>query len=276
MNTFIKNRNVLILALASALLTMGSVAEAGLFSSEPKTFMGKEDGCAYQDATLKRRLPTEETVVVIDQSEALSPTHRDQVNQLLTDRMLDNAKVPVGSHVSVYVFGKDDFKADGSGQKIAPALSLCKPAQEGNELTENVKKIQRRFQKDFLDKLTAEIDKATNTVLGERSPIMEMVQFLSRVSTISDASEGKPRHLVLVSDLLQHSESFSSYKFSGKGKAPTPPEKLTASLQGWEVEVLMPQRYGKDQTIQGEANKSMWTAWFQQGGAGSFDARLLP
>jgi hypothetical protein len=276
MNTFITNRNALILALSSALLTMGSVAEAGLFSSEPKTFMGKEDGCAYQDATLKRRLPTEETVVVIDQSEALSPTHRDQVNQLLTDRMLDNAKVPIGSHVSVYVFGKDDFKADGSGQKIAPVLSLCKPAQEGNELTENVKKIQRRFQKNFLDKLTAEIDKATNTALGERSPIMEMVQFLSRVSTISDASEGKPRHLVLVSDLLQHSESFSSYKLSGKGKATIPPEKLTPNLQGWEVEVLMPQRYGKDQTTQSEANKSMWTAWFQQGGAGSFDARLLP
>ena len=85
-------------------------------------------------------------------------------------------------------------------------------------------------------------------------------------------------HLILVSDLLQHSESFSSYKLSGKGKATIPPEKLTPDLQGWEVEVLMPQRYGKDQTIQGEANKSMWTAWFQQGGAGSgsFDARLLP
>jgi hypothetical protein len=277
MNTFnINHRHVLTLALSVALIGVMPGAEAGLFSSEPKTYIGKEDGCAYQDATLKRRIPSEETVVVIDQSEALSPTHRDQVNQLLIERMLDDAQVPVGSHVSVYVFGKGDFKPDGSGQNIAPALSMCKPAQEGNELTENVKKIQRRFQTNFLDKLTAEIDKATNTALGERSPIMEMVQFLSHVSTFSSGGEGQPKHLLLVSDLLQHSELFSSYKSAGKGKAVTPPERLSPSLEGWTVEVLVPQRYGKDQAIQSEAHQSMWMAWFQQAGAVSSDARRLP
>lgn len=276
MNTINISRNAPAFALFSALMMTVTGADAGLFSNEPKAYVGKEDGCAYQDATLKRRLPTAETVVVIDQSEALSPTHRDQVNQLLTDRMLDDVRVPVGSHVSVYVFGKDDFKPDGSGQSIAPVLSLCKPAQEGNELTQNVKKIQRRFQKNFLDKLTAEIDKATNTALGERSPIMEMVQFLSRVSTISEPSQGQPRTLILVSDLLQSSESFSSYKPAGKGNAMIPPEKLRPSLQGWEVEVLMPQRYGKDQVLQSGPNQSMWSAWFQQGGAGAFEALLLP
>lgn len=276
MNTINISRNAPAFALFSALMMTATGADAGLFSSEPKAYVGKEDGCAYQDATLKRRLPTAETVVVIDQSEALSPTHRDQVNQLLTDRMLDDVRVPVGSHVSVYVFGKDDFKPDGSGQTIAPVLSLCKPAQEGNELTQNVKKIHRRFQKNFLDKLTAEIDKATNTALGERSPIMEMVQFLSRVSTISEPSQGQPRTLILVSDLLQSSESFSSYKPVGKGKAMIPPEELRPSLQGWGVEVLMPQRYGKDQVLQSGPNQSMWSAWFQQGGAGAFEARLLP
>lgn len=275
MNTHITKTIALAITLSGSWLSM-SCAEAGLFSTEPKTYIGKDDGCAYQDSTLKRRTPSEETVVVIDQSEALSPTHRDQVNQLLTERMLDDAKVPVGSHVSVYVFGKDDFKPDGSGQNIAPVLSMCKPAREGNELTQNVKKIQRRFQKNFLEKLTSEIDKATSTVLGERSPIMEMVQFISRVSTIASGSEGKPKHLILVSDLLQHSESFSSYNSAAKSKASNQLVNLTPSLLGWDVEVLSPQRYGKDQAIQNEANQSMWTAWFQNGGASTFDIRLLP
>ena len=261
-------------ATLASLLLFTAQAQAGLFGSSPAGHIGK-DGCLYKDATLKVRIPTEENVIAIDQSEAFSPTHKDQVRQLLTSRLLDDQEVPVGSHITVYAFGREDFKADGSGQSLSPTLSLCKPRQDGNEWTENVKKIQHRFQKDFLDKVFLEIDKATGTVSGGRSPIMETVQFISNEANVSLGSVGKAKHLVLVSDLLQNSEAYSDYS-SLRPKRLEAPASLLANLEGWQIKALTIRRYGKDQKIQTPEHQQSWKIWFEKCGASKSEFTVLP
>ena len=262
-----------IMALASLIFFSGQ-SQAGLFGGKSEGHLGK-DGCLYKDASLSVRIPTEENVIAIDQSEAFSPTQKEQVKQTLTAQMLDDQSVPVGSHVTVYAFGKDDFKYDGSGQTIKPVLSVCKPSHEGNEWTQNVKKMERKFQSEFMGRLNAEIDKATSTALGGRSPIMEMIQFISLESAISLGSEGKPKHLTMVTDLLQNSEAYSDYR-QKNGQKSEPSSSLITNLKGWDVKVLSIKRYGKDQLIQDQSHSTNWTSWFEKSGATSATSTVIP
>jgi len=238
---------------------------------QAETFIGKNN-CEYMERAQIRRVPTPEIVIVIDQSEELSPSHKVQVEQMISELVLDEKIVPVGAHVSIYVFGKDDFMSDGSGQRILPSLNVCRPISDGNAFTSNRKKIDKNFQSKFLLPIRAGISQSIKVAHGERSPIIETVQYVSNLKTITSLAKTGKNKLILVSDLLQHSEEISSYK-----KQYTVPETLTADLKNWDIHVLQPTRYGKDKSFQTKQNNDMWKAYFKTSGVNSdVNIKVLP
>lgn len=255
------NKKILIAFLAAVIST---VAQA-------EAYIGKNN-CEYMERSQIRRVPTPEIVIVIDQSEGLSPSHKNQVEQMILEFALDAKFVPVGAHISIYVFGKDDFKSDGSGQRILPILNVCRPISDGNAFTSNRKKIDKAFQVKYLAPIKAAISQSVSVAHGERSPIFETVQYLSNLKTINRPSKSGSNKLILVSDLLQHSGAISSYK-----KQYQVPEILIADLFDWEVHVLQLARYGKDKSFQTKQNNDMWKAYFKTSGVKSdVNIQVLP
>lgn len=256
----IKLKNIL--ALSAALLVATS--------ANADTFVGK-DNCNYRDRSLTRRIVSNELVFVIDQSESLTISHKKQAIDLVNEILVDDSIAPVGTHISIFVFGKNDFKPDGSGQNIDSVLSVCKPQNTANSLYQNTRKINHQFESKYLKPIQGAIDQAASGALGERSPILEMIQYISSHTYFNHSATGSKR-MILVSDLLQHSETYSSYS----NKSFTVPAALQASLKGWDISVLAPKRYGTDKEIQNGGNLKMWNSFFKTAEASSVNIKFLP
>ncbi len=251
-----------ILAISATVLMTSSVYADG--------FIGK-DNCNYRDKSQTRRVSNGELVFVIDQSEALTVSHRKQVIDLVNEMLVDDSIAPVGTHISIFVFGKNDFKSDGSGQNIDSILSVCKPQNTANSLYQNARKINHQFESKYLKPIQGAIGQASSSALGERSPIMEMIQFISSHTYFNHSGIGKKR-MILVSDLLQHSETYSSYG----NKTFIVPGSLRSSLKGWDINVLAPKRYGSDKEFQSGGNIKMWNTFFKEAEASSLNIKFLP
>ena len=249
---------------ASILLFMTGMASAG-------SFTGK-DNCTYTDKSLLNRVSVGELVVIVDQSEALSISHKDQVTELVSKLLIDESVAPVGTHISIFTFGKNDFKQSGEGQSIKPLVSVCRPKNSANPLYQNGRKINHQFEARYLKPVQGAIEGAASGSLGERSPIMEMIQYISSHTSLNADDKPGAKRLVLVSDLLQHSESYSSYS----NRSYIVPSGLLPNLKGWNVNVLAPKRYGSDQALQAGENIKMWNSFFKAAQASSLNIKFLP
>ena len=198
------------------------------------------DNCVYEDKQRLRRKHTDQTVIIIDQSETLSASHKRQVKNKLIEYLADDSLLAINAIVMLYVFGKNDFERSGSGQALAPVAFLCKPPSSGNDVIENNKKIAKMFYDRFVLPMNAAIEQSIEVALGERSPILEMLLYVSRSQDIREAPGGQHgKTLIVVSDLLQHSESFTHYRSWTYDQFTVLPGRfLKADLRGWKAECV--------------------------------------
>lgn len=241
------------------------VFAAYIYRSVTKPIIGP-DNCVYEDGQLVRKKISDQTIIVIDQSEELSPSHKRQVKELLVDYISDDRQLPVRSGVMLYVFGKNDFQSSGAGQDLKPIVSLCRPPSSGNEVYENKRKLERTFRDGFILPLYQLIDQSLEIALGERTPILEMLQYISHTQEIKESEGGKHKKtLILISDLLQHSASFSHYNKGGTyDDFLRSASQLRADLRGWTVRLVYLQRYGKDQRLQNKQLLEFWMRYFDE------------
>lgn len=232
-----------------------------------KPLLGR-DNCVYEDKGLLRKVVSDQTVIVIDQSEELSDSHKRQIKELLVDYIANDSQLPLRASVMLYVFGKNDFQASGGGQILKPLASLCKPPSTGNEVFENKRKLEKNFRDRFVYPLYQSIDYSLGVSLGERSPILEMLQYISRTQDIKESTNKQHKKtLILISDLLQHSGDFSSYKGGTYEDFLRASSHLKSDLRGVTVRLLYLQRYGRDQRLQNRQLEEFWMRYFHEAGA---------
>src|SRR5262249_4384513 len=107
------------------------------------------DNCAYRDKRLLTRAPTDQTVILVDQAEALTETHRRFALSFIKDYVADDSKFAVRSRIALFTFSKATFESP-SGPRLRPSSDLCRPPSRGNELYENSRKITKDFYQRFL------------------------------------------------------------------------------------------------------------------------------
>ena len=110
------------------------------------------DNCVYAGKGLSgQRVPTEQTVLLIDQSEALTTGQIRGVSQKIEEFILDDTRFPVGSRIMFFSFSKYDFPDVGNSvPSFRPVIDLCKPRLEGNPLSENNRRIRTIFLNTFI------------------------------------------------------------------------------------------------------------------------------
>ena len=222
------------------------------------------DNCVYQDKRFIRRQPADQTVILVDQSEALTDTHRRFALGFIKEYVADDARLAERSRIALFTFSKLNFEP-GSSPSFRPASDLCRPPSRGNELYENDRKITKDFYRRFLVPVTTALEQSLTTEVGERSPILETLQLISRSQEIGD---GGRKTLILVSDLLQNTAGFSHYRdrrsyedFVRSGFA----SDVKADFRDWSIIVIYLRRY-RDRHLQQGPHVDFWQRYFHEAG----------
>lgn len=221
------------------------------------------------------RSPTGSTILLLDTSDPLSPQHQAELNRLLREMnpeyQVDQASeffVAPGEELVVYELAEDLGT-------LEPSLTLCNPGINPNArewwrgLTEGRAIAQRRWQ--MFDSRIQEMFAVEGSPPQSSSPLIEALGVIVPRHVRSERSltqNTSPVHLILYSDLLQHSESLSHY-----GSYPLAEELLTTpalrhlgtSLGRVEVSIFRLER-SRDARWQTVDHYYWWTELVQEFG----------
>jgi len=170
--------------------------------------------------------------ILVDTTGPLSLTQLQSARQRI-EGAIEAAEV--GTRISF-----STVNPDGEIRSVA-FFSMCKPAagEDANMLYENPRLVQEQFLADFAMPVSEALDNLLRVPEAESSPIMESAQeFAAMIPGF--ASDDMPRDLLLVSDLMQHSETFSFFRggdwesFAASGG----PSRFGESFNGATVHVL--------------------------------------
>ena len=198
--------------------------------------------------------------ILLDLTDPLGRTERSRLRDLLEQAVADAVPYTLIAVAAV--------AADPAARGVS--FSLCKPleGEDANELYQNPRLIARRYEEKFKKPFDDMIDGMFEGEGAPRSPIMESLQAgLAETPGFLDAAW--PRRIVIASDLLQHSDSFSFYRgddwrsFEGS----TAFGRMAKTLDGVDVEILRLPRAVPG--IDPAAVDDFWVRYFDSSGAES-------
>lgn len=198
------------------------------------------------------------TVVLIDQSDPFSPNDMDWVRQLIDE---EARSLPKYGRLTVLM---PNARSPFDPKVLHAACSSGSP-DRANPILSNPRMVADAFRKGFYEPLMAEVDKALEDTRQPASPLTEA---LYSVADRADFQSGmRNRRLVVVSDLMQHSDGFSFYRKGANYGAfrETDLAQDMARLEGVEVVARIVPRQMYDLPM-GEV-KAFWRAYFRDTGA---------
>jgi hypothetical protein len=185
------------------------------------------------------------TVVLLDVTDNLSLQEKQAVVNNFEDIVL---RAP--SNTSFEVFRVQDI----AGSLLAPvggAFNQIQGNADANPLISHPDQQRREWLKTFKAPLMQALEMAISADGADRSPIMESMQSVALTTLLTPEANGAPRRLILVSDLLQHTDEFSFYKSIPEFPSlsdNTNYAKLKTNLSGVDVELWVLRNHTEDAT----------------------------
>ena len=227
----------------------------GLFAlvafSQPPAVMA-ETSCR-----MDRRDPAH-TILLIDQSDPFNPNDMDWVRELVNEEARGLPK-----------YGKLTVMTPNAADPYTPKVlyTACSPgsAEAANPITQNPKMIEQSWQKKFYQPLVGTVEDALMDKNQPSSPLSEALY------SISDRADFQPqqagRRVVMVSDLMQHSDGFSFYRKGADYDAylETKLAETQPKLEGVDVVARVVPRQIYDLPIADV--KGFWRHYFHDAGA---------
>lgn len=239
----------LLIAFSIVVLTIGGYY---LFSENQKLVArDKEDNCREDGFVAK------ESVLLVDTTDSVNPTQYQAIKNKLED-MLENAVVD--ERISVYTITEDPLKN-------APILMTCNPGDgaDKSQWTSNKRRLKDNWEKKFKNRLENTVSEILEADLTKQSPILDSIKAVGVYSFAASKSESK--QLVIVSDLLHHTEGLSHYRTPkvSFNKAENSPylASVLSNLNGAEIEILYLTR-PKDHERQGRTHVLFWEKYFEK------------
>ncbi|MEQ8559817.1 MAG: hypothetical protein RIB03_16015 [Henriciella sp.] len=220
------------------------------FSANPATTA--ETGCR-----MDRKDPAH-TIVMIDQSDPFNPNDLGWVNEFIDS---EARTLPRFGRLTVVTPNSDDpYDA-----KIV--YSHCSPgsAEHANAFLQNPRMIEDTWRETFYKPLSTEIETALTDTRQPSSPLFEAVYSIADRADFQ-ASRGD-RRIILISDLMQHSEEFSFYR-TGTDEAAFAETRLAdqvPEMDGVEIVARVVPRQEYDLPM--SEVKGFWRDYFARTGA---------
>lgn len=217
-------------------------------------------GESYDPETFCRDEVSAHTIVVLDKTDSLSISQQRYVTDYINK---EKNKLDTFEKFSIFTL------TENIHMEANPVFSKCNPGsgKDANQLYQNPKKIQLRFDEFFSKPLKENMENILSENTGSKSPIFEMIRELSLRDDFGNGIE--KRTLIIISDLMHHTSEYSHYKnridykyFSGKPYA----DEVSASLDSIEVKIVYLLRNNLEK-IQGKRHLSFWERYFEDMGA---------
>lgn len=200
------------------------------------------------------------TEAIIDTSDPLTPAQ----GEALRIRFRHLAQFELPENALLTVWGLGDFGKDGL---LVRLFSLHNPGREANWFDHDPEQVAADFDRLFGDPLAAVAESLTTTRHSAVSPILESVQDVGEQPEFADATG--PRRVLIVSDMLQNTKRFSTYRdgydYSALLQSPAC-HALRADLRGATVEVIYLPR-PRDAAFQGPEHRMFWRKYLTDCGA---------
>ncbi|MCA8901864.1 MAG: hypothetical protein KDA53_11515 [Hyphomonas sp.] len=198
------------------------------------------------------------TILLIDQSDPFNPNDLDWVRELVNDEARGLPK-----------YGKLTVMTPNAVDPYSPKVlyTACSPgsAAAANPITQNPKMIEQEWQKKFYQPLADTVEHALLDTVQPNSPLSEAIYAISDRADFQPSQDG--RRMVLVSDLMQHSDSFSFYRIGADYDAYLD-SKIASNvpkLEGVDVVARVVPRQIYDLPIADV--KGFWRSYFDDAGA---------
>lgn len=188
-----------------AVLTVVLVGAGALIGMTGEPNFDRTTLCRVDDTARAHR------IVIVDKTD---PLPRLALNNLKANILEQRDQLAVQDRLWLFIMG-------GAGINVAePAFSRCRPyaGREVSSLTSDPDRVEARYRRDFEAPLDETLQGLLTPGTAEESPIMETI---GRVAASAAFGGSGVRHVVFVTDLLQHSSLFSAYG-SGWPKRPKP------------------------------------------------------
>ena len=207
--------------------------------------------------------PAARVVVLLDPSDSLHTVQQKSANDIVRSFVKDS--IPARSEIRLYnVAGAGRAR---EGRVVEPELRRCVPSHvTGFErLSRNPEMENRKFEA-LLDRVDTLLAGRSDTV----SPIVEAIQATS-VDAFPPSTNSIPRHMFIVSDMVQHSSALSFFRQQpdfDRFKEDSDYSTLDAeTLQNTDVTVCLLARTGTAGRIQAGRLKAFWEDYFSAQGA---------
>lgn len=142
--------------------------------------------------------------ILIDSTDSIPERSALKAKKLIDARI---ASLPANSRIEL-------FEISGSRRSfVDPILSICKPVDgsTANALVENPEQLKKIFTDSFVAPFYARIDELLNSDASDSSPIIEAIDG-AIIETFVGTSEASKKEMIVISDLLQHSDLYSFYQ----------------------------------------------------------------
>lgn len=156
----------------------------------------------HEDTLCALSGPVDHLVVLIDKSDAMTPSQTVHLRQVLEEEV---ANLAVGERMSLFVLNDANYELD-------PLFSKCSPGDgsTASPLYQSPARLRLRFDEAFIKPFEAAVSEVAVARVGSTSPIMEMIQQITTMPSFKATGEGR-RRLLIVSDMLQNMPYYSQY-----------------------------------------------------------------
>ncbi len=240
-----------VIILTVAVLAIVGVGAALYLSRTPK--LDVATGCPVGQG-----VPPEHTVVLIDQTDPLTPRQIDYAKSVILaeyNRLRPQGKLTIGS-----------IRADVGDD--AQDFSRCRVRRgaDVSDVTANPDMIEAQFRHTVGDALNDYLNSLRHVPTAPRSPIIETVD--AALDAPDFGSTVKDRRLAIISDMAQNSSEVSEYKGPGSGLDPSPRvrDELSRDMHGVAVRIHYVRRPALA-AIQTPDQRAFWIDWFKRQGA---------
>jgi hypothetical protein len=212
--------------------------------------------------------PISVTALLIDATDSLS---FQQKKALSDEFQLLRESIPVYGRLDLY------FIESNSVSPLKPIVSICNPGRGSqiNPIIGNPIQVERSWKEGFEQPLESQLTLLLNKSPANESPILESVQSVVLTSFSDPVIRDKPRKLIVVSDLMQHSSSVSLYGKSTDANIFTQDKtfsKLKSDLREIDINIWMLVR---DNTLKRDVLASFWGGVFSEQGANNVNFCVL-
>ena len=194
------------------------------------------------------------TLIVIDKTDPLTVAEQARVRAAVGT---ESDAVQRGGRITVKLLGQKE----GANETVLETVAdLCNPGAEANPLFENPKRVAVRYRSAFREPIEEALASVAGALPAPASPIARAVH--ASLEAIAD-SPGQSLKLILISDLMEHTQEASAYTgtLSEAALRKVIPQATQARLRRAEIRVLLLSRarYAKQQ----DAAVAIWRRFFQ-------------